>query len=831
MQPRATNPNKQKTESSFVKFVRAVIWGLVAVVLPISISLKDSAESSASYADGSYMLKSLRSSWLFWFILIIGILNLGWGITRWILRWRREKWTAGKVIGKLIGGGIWRFFVFAPIVFISLVFLAGPVCRMIEGQSAASAMQHVSSITKVYEDYQNGTLSTDEYVLYTAKAAYAQSELPDKYRSDAYVMPPDLLGLLDEHADELSEDTIEYIIPLAFYHGIDFDVDASTNISTHTSILSNKAYAEVKKVTKLNKAKLSKDKHFVVFYTDTGDDKISDAEADTLGDMLEEIIANYQTNLGEVYKYERQSRYDAISSIKISKVLEANGLDTNIIDTAMPVYIADPYDGESSILASYAGQKFNRIGERAVLALGSLVGEGSSVLYNSAPSYPFINILPKNIHNSSLAIVTAHELGHHYNSDYCYDHFGKPCKNADFVGETLPNYMAINVMYNQPPENLLTKNHYNYSYLQLGGTRYPINKANPGFEGYPAVAFAENYGELVPNGYDIMRQSLRSDNPIETLSQNAGDLSRVMMQLAQRNLTNDYDSKLSLQATTIPKGEPIPCSDYCNVNYKIDPVSTRYFYFATKEYKNAKIVFSGTSQVGVSMLGRNKQGKWEVVSSKIYGPRDVWTPTEYAIDGKYEVVALAIVNYNYALEEEFSLKIANNVLDKIIDKADDNNTLKFDGSEEVLTDLGNGCYEAHLSSLFDLISDVTNLGSEALKTITELDPDNDYTDFKNQVDEENNRVQQDITEAKKNTENYRTVICYEILQEGYNFDQAKAELRQTLEFSLDLFDHRDEDMRTGVLLGLDLVKRSSKVYVLRQDGDYIGLILINITEK
>ncbi len=830
-------------QQKFIKFFRVAIWGIVAVVLPIAISLKNSAESSASYADGSYALKALKGNMLFWFILIIGALNLIWGIVRWILRWRREKWNAKKVIGKLIGGGVWRFFAIAPVVLISFFFLAGPVCRLVENQVISRDAKNVSSISKIESDFNDKLISIDEYILYTAKAAYAPSELPEKYQSGVLNMTPHLAEFLDEHFKELNEDTIKEVARIALYNNIDFDTDASSNLSTATSIFSNNAYAYTNNVTKLNKAKLSKNRNFVIFYTDTGDDKISDADAEKLGNMLEDIVDGYLQNLGEYFYYKEYSKLSIISSIKIGKVLANNGLDEDTLRYSMPVYVANPYKDGSSVLASYAGRKFSEFGTSILIKIGSAFGEETAELYNSTVSYPFINILPSNIQDSSLALVTAHELGHHFSSGYCYENFGEKCKENNFIDETLPNYMAIHAVSNQPLNNIINQNHYNDTYIK-SGTGYPIYQAVPDFDGYPAVAFLENYGEIVEtsfnnkqqNGYQNMLVALGSDNAIKTLSGNAGQqFYNVMSQLAERNLTNNYDSEISLKASSIPKGEQLPCRDYCQKEYNISPVALKYFYFSAKDYKNATITFTGPlDKMTLSVVGKKSSGEWETISSRFYrrGVGDGVLDEEYTIDGKYDVVAFVAANCDYESENTFTLKISNDILDDIIDEEPrEDSKVTFDDPGEMFTDLGNGCYEAHLDSLFDATSELLGAGGELLKTLTELDPENDYTELKNQIDQDVATTQQNIAEAKKETEAYRIVLCAEYIKKGRSFDQTKSDLQKALGLNYNVYDEYEDNTRTSVFLGFDLINRSGKIYTLIQEGDELGLITIDVTEK
>ena len=112
-----------------------------------------------------------------------------------------------------------------------------------------------------------------------------------------------------------------------------------------------------------------------------------------------------------------------------------------------------------------------------------------------------------------------------------------------------------------------------------------------------------------------------------------------------------------------------------------------------------------------------------------------------------------------------------------------------------------------------------------------FDPENDYTELKNQIDKDVATTQQNIAEAKKDTEAYRITLCAEYIKKGRSFDQTKSDLQKALGLNFNVYDERDENTRTSTFFGFDLINRSGKIYTLIQVDDELGLMTVNVTEK
>jgi len=772
-------PQSQAKTSGWIKFLRITIYAASITGTTVGASLIKTGGLSNAYADGTYIAKIHNGEIIFFTSLIILYLNIIWGILRWFLRGYHEQWTARRIVGKLIGGGLWRALVVIPLILISAIFIAPKISNIISLNSAL-AEQAPISLSGPYERLKN-----------------LNSNLGNLN--------------LEEIEDELGE---------LMFSNIDFGLDASSNISHQaSSFFSQNVSAYSSTVTTLNRVKLSSAGHFVVFYTDAGDDQISDAKAAELAEMLEMIIAGYKDNLGFNYEYEKLNNNTAKLK-KIQNVLRNANIDENILDSAMPVYVVNPYKNGSSTLASYAGRRFKDLGAAVLVKLGALFGEETAELYNSTPSYPFINILPSNANSESLAIVTAHELGHHYAGVYNYNTYGETGSDDDFIDETAPNWMAINVLPNQPVSNLINDNHYNYSYLSKS-TGHKISEANPDFLGYPPVAFLQNYYEIVPDAKTIIMDAVFHGDALNYLYEKAGanNYQKVMVQLAEKNLTGDYGGKLV--NTVRPKGESLSCTDVCSKDYSINPSATKYLYFATSEYQNTRITFDGTSDILGSIIGIRYDGNFDILSSGDTQKDILVSEDELK---KYEVIAFAVASSSISEQGNFTISIIAKELEDLVVTAGN-----FDFGS-IYSELQPGCYEIDTDSLFDNFTNLINLGSDLLAAIDRLSSD-DYSEARSAYDESSAEIKDSITSAKHELSPYRISICANYIKSSQSFDEVKRRLQAVSGYNLNFYDERDGADRLSVFAGFDLFSRSGHVYILAESEGEIGLATINVESR
>ena len=769
---------KSKKGNGWIKFFRIVIYAVSISGTVVGAGLIKTGGLSTAYADGTYITKIHNGEVIFFASLIVLTANIMWGILRWFLRGSREHWKAGQIIGKLIGGGLWRVLAIVPLILISLFFIAPKISNLLSAQAETKDETPIS-LSVPYESLKN----------------------------------------LNDNFENLNPEFIENNLTELMLGNVDFDVDASSNIShKSSSFFFQNASAYSSTVTTLNRVKLSSAGHFVVFYTDTGDDKISDEKAAELAEMLETIITGYKNNLDFNFEYEKLDNNTGKLK-KIQNVLKNHNIDENILDSAMPVYVVNPYKNGSNTLASYAGRRFKDLGAAILVKLGGLLGEETAKLYDTTPSYPFINILPGNADSESLAIVTAHELGHHYAVTYNYDTYGKTGSDDDFIDETAPNWMAIKVLPGQPAGNLINDNHYNNVYLRKS-TSYKISEANPNFLGYPPVAFLENYYETVPNAKTIIMDAVYYGNALNYLYEKAGaeNYKKVMVSLAEKNLTGDYNGKLI--NTEKPIGKTLGCTDICSRTYSVNPSATDYLYFTTSEYQNTKISFKGSNEVFASVLGLTYNGQYEVIISGKSQTEFSITETELA---QYEVIAFAVASASLSENGHYQIDITAEELEDLLIT-----TGNFDFSN-LYSGLEPGCYEINTDSIFDNLLNLVDLGSDFISALNRLSSE-DYSEAQNAYDAASVEAKNNIMTAKNELSPYRISVCANYV-EGSSFTAVKTKLQSALKHNINIYNEDDGTDRLSIFVGFDLLTRSGKIHALAAHQNEMGLITITVEEK
>lgn len=774
----------QSFQPKWVKPLRVFIWLVVIILAAIGIGLYFDAFKTAAYTTGTHDQKISVATCFVILAIILGVQNLTLGVTRWLVRRHDEKWSAGKTIGKLIGGGIWRALVIVPISLVAFFTLPTMIGHLVE--------QNVVNNKKPFPE-----------------------ELDIAERS---------LENAASNLEQMSEEEIQEVFETALLSNIDFDTDASGNISSKRSLLSQNAFAYTKNLKVLNKAYLSPNQHFIVFYTDTGDDAIFDADAQKLAGMLDLIIESYKSELALDFVYAKETANSGREK-NAKKVLTANNIDENALDFAMPVYIANPYKNGSNTLASYAGTKFNELSTSIIIKLGALFGEETAKLYNTAATFPFVNILPSNISDESLALVTAHELGHHYESTHCKAAFGGDCDNSStterkIYNEGLTNWFATMTIKDQPEDNLLRSHH--ATYIEHA-TCEPANKIASVFEGcistgeflgYPANAFISNVYDALDSttGKKVLLSALGSDDFLKYLDlaieNNVGSdvmkkRHQIMQNLSERNLTNDYGGRYALYADSLPASKELPCSDFCSEKYTIPYATIMYFAMAPSEYKDRKITFeTNNSNVSASFVGK-RNGKFEVISHTNYGEQNL----EHTISDDYEIVMLAVANTSFQSYNEFQVKVEVVEIEELLDDTP---------LEEA--ELGTGCFD-----LGKAMGDLMDASLDFVRSLEEILHSEEYSQSLNEAEA-------NMAEAKTELNKSNIILCEQLIKSGVDFDTAFNAFRKIHDFEIFNFA-LNEDTHIGISGGVNFTNRTGKIYLIVEDSGQLQAINITVTQR
>lgn len=518
-----------------------------------------------------------------------------------------------------------------------------------------------SSIMKINQSYLEGKLSVDQYVNSLLDAAYQQGRLSDTFRSNVTELAPnqEILNLISAHPAEIDSGTFSRISEMIGMANIEFDTDASGNVSESKPtiwfpFMAKNAYAENRPSKILNKAMRSRDGHFVVFYTDTGEDQITDETAGSLLEMAEEIIRGYSTNLRLEYRYEKaDNNLLKINSMK--KVLKASGVDEDALDFAMPIYVVNTHQQESTVKAYYMSR-----------AHANILGITSYDTLGGIPSFPYINLISYDVRDEDLKMTLAHELGHHFINEYCRKTFNDECSKEGFINEALPDFFATEVMRGLPKDNFINRQHYELAYLGLG-TDMKISEVLPNYEGYPAYAFLINYYEKVPDGLNKMMESLNCKNVLQCLYDKAGEDSfrKTMISLMERNVTSSYSNELPIGSENFSHYEDPACEKMCTKSYVVEPAAARYVVIFPDLNDGGKMYVSARENVAVSLIGI-KNGETRTSDVIFSGKLDNYT-YDIVNGGDYDMIMVGATNYGIIDPSSFTLRIVPKEYEEIVD--------------------------------------------------------------------------------------------------------------------------------------------------------------------
>lgn len=124
-----------------------------------------------------------------------------------------------------------------------------------------------SSEKKISDDFKNGKISADEYVLYNAYLIFDYDKLSKKYKSDTKNYTPNLVDLVDKYYNQLSDSTKNYISDKLSCSNIILgpeESDSSAYNDSNVIPISNKIAASGDVKTRLEKHAISKNRRILV---------------------------------------------------------------------------------------------------------------------------------------------------------------------------------------------------------------------------------------------------------------------------------------------------------------------------------------------------------------------------------------------------------------------------------------------------------------------------------------------------------------------------------------------------------------------------------------
>lgn len=405
-----------------------------------------------------------------------------------------------------------------------------------------------NTLEKLKRDYKAGVLSVNDYFTQLVYLEFDSSKVSDKYRSDYVYYSTecelDTDELLEKHYDELEKDVVKFYLTNKSMANITLGdetsgaIQQSNNNKYEVKLLKDEKDLSNATNHRLNKAYLSSNGHFLIWYANYGDDAITDEQLKALATGLEESVNKYEQYFGIAYSYSPyvDNKYFNDDWKNAKEVLVQNDISTSFLQTAMSVYVYDT--GSDNVLASYndaqdAAKWINRS-----LFLDILDEDGII-------NYPYIIINRKGISKSSENLIQLynHELFHHMQYLFCKSTSDKRCTSDLTIIEGMANFASSKVSNVSTTNNFL--NNWAGIYTKNTSTKLSDIVDGGGSVGYALFPYFYSYSTKVTNWSAILMNA-HNENDSFTYIQNSTskqELVNTINDLAINSISQNYDNK------------------------------------------------------------------------------------------------------------------------------------------------------------------------------------------------------------------------------------------------------------------------------------------------
>lgn len=512
---------------------------------------------------------------------------------------------------------------------------------------------------KLEKDFKEGKITADEYVRYNLYAEYDISLLSKEYSSlEKNEVAIHTSELIDKYYEELSEETKRYYVETVSLNNVTFEIDKENEESDDNSLAISDffiedVYAKSEKVTNLNKAVLSSNGNFIVWYTTTGNSAITKNEAEKVANDLEKTVDIYDSMSQNNFSFEENILSEGRQHKNKIKILESLGIDTSYLTDAMQIYVVEYKDTSAAkyIQLPSAWERF----------WGDFLGTTDEF---GATVYPYILLRPSSFREyERVNQLYNHEFFHYYQhnifcgKDNCSDLMKDP-----YISEASANWASSLATSKTTNSGFLNewagtaKNFASNLMSEEWGKKYGIGNV-----GYALFVYLNNYSAFVENGTSKIITSMYEEDALKYLQDNASgdELLKIQEVIAYKHLSQDYTNKNLIvdpgYKSKLEIKKTITNDEIIN-DIKIHKIAIDYYLLDVSSSKQQfKITLNrDSSDVNITIIGQMGKNYNLLQTSSLDKNNFTFDTNEY---GEYDKLYIAVTNSNLKEEKKYSINI------------------------------------------------------------------------------------------------------------------------------------------------------------------------------
>lgn len=453
----------------------------------------------------------------------------------------------------LIGGGVAAYF---------LLFKKGDAGQA-EHAKKTPAPEALTTIAKLNVDFDAGLITADDYFKQLTYSEFDSSKLDSKYRPDdnAVTGASDIdyaIDFVNKHKSDISLEARKEFA--RHYYLSDVALGAAESGDKETAVTGNILASEDTKraetyLHRLDSVVASSNDHFLIWYTTTGDDAITDDQAKQLASDLETNLVKYSEMTGYEYGFESilSNKRNGGYREMVNRLLKDKNISNSMVTKAMNIYVLDTKSDKT--LATYyslgCGDDSNELCD-----FGMTMGQLTDLIdEDGAVAWPHVVVNTKALKGDSSSKgsqVINHELFHHYqhkiicNTRNSYRYAQCPSSDPYDYLEALANMSSVKV---SPKERGSFLSDWSYIYATRSSAGLQHIVSDGGDHGYGQYPYFYSYDLLVENGYKTLTEAHKQTDPYRYIQNQTSrsDLMKVINDAAYRAISKDYENQSLIQ--------------------------------------------------------------------------------------------------------------------------------------------------------------------------------------------------------------------------------------------------------------------------------------------